>query len=302
MNSEFFNHWEKQIFGSLEELYEASNLENTEIDIFNTYKHLCEYWLLRAKIQFTQSFNDKPNFIQNLARVLINLQSKRVTGPKDHLVKEMFSGKAVHREISSNKGNRIKINSNKVFNTYFELEILSFFLENGFQIELKSSKTKGKKIPEFTAIKDNIRINVEAKNLDGDKIMDHIFGDSFIEGIDYRPKDEDSAKGYKKIKEMLVSNYENAIRKFHFIPKNEYFILFMSTDVEISYLGSDAIEYLNNLPLSWSDCDFENFIGLILPVIDQTYVIQNRRCNLVMHKYIPNILNFNRYSPSIIES
>ena len=214
----------------------------------------------------------------------------------------MFSDKTVHRQYDTKNGTKITINSNKVFNTYFELEILSFLLENGLDIELCSSKGNVKKIPEFVGIKDGIRINVEAKNLDKDKIMDHIFGDKFVEGFDYRPTEGDIAKGYVKIKNMLESNYENAIQKYKIIPTDEYFVLFISSYYKVSHLGPESIKYLNALPTSWSQNSFENLIGIVLPEEGKTYFVKNENCNIELEEVIPDVLNFHDFFPSIIKS
>lgn len=296
----FSEDWEEPIHQSLEEVFDHAELNHPERNIFYKYRSDCEYWLLRSKLFYSKSLDDKPNFIQNLARVLINLQLQKVTGTKDHLVKEMFSNKKIHRSYKTQNGVRATKFSDKLENTYFELEIMSFLLKNGFSIELSKSK-KGQKIPEFIAIKNFIKINVEAKSLNRDKIEDNIFGDTFVTGINYRRTEEEKKKGYDRISSTVENNYLKAMGKFSVIPKNEYFILFLSAYYNIRLMGQPAINYLNVLPNQWQARDFNNFIGIILPDSKTTYFLKNEKCDLILLNHIPDLLEYHSYSPTIIE-
>ncbi len=200
---QFKKEREQPIYSNLSDLYDTASLNLEERAIFDKYKNTCEYWLLRSKRPASYSFNKHPSFIQCLARVLINLQSKKVTGKKEQLVKEMFGDKKIHRVYPTKNGVRSTISSNKVFNTFFELKIMSFFLEHNFEIVLSNATIKGVKIPEFVAKKGSLHINVEAKYLDIDKVLDHIYGDTFIEGIDFKATQETRDIGDKKTQSSI---------------------------------------------------------------------------------------------------
>lgn len=295
---EFTKNIEKPIYKNLEELYDIAELNFIEREIFNKYKKECEYWLLRSKKQFSENINDSTNFIKNLAQVLINLQSPKVTGQKNNLIKEMFGDKKVHRCYETKNGLRSTINSNKIFNTYFELRIMSFFLENNFDIKLSNSKEKGIKIPEFVASKKEFHLNVEAKQLDVDKIMDHIFGSIFINGIGYKYTKHERERGYEAIKATVKRNYDNALQKFDVIPKNEYFILFFSANYSISVMGKAVVDYLNNISSEWKNSKYNNLLGIIVEDQDNTYFFRNDNSNLNLENYLSGISNFHTYTPS----
>ncbi|MBI9046987.1 MAG: hypothetical protein JEZ06_21045 [Anaerolineaceae bacterium] len=293
---------EKPIYDNIEELFDAAQLNSSERAIFSKFKAYCEYWLLRSKKPYSRSYDNKPNFIQDLARVLINLQSQRVIGPKDHYVKEMFSDKKVHKIIETKTGFRSTKNSNKVFNTYFELEIMSFFLENGFNIELSVARSSGQKIPEFVATKNEMRLNIEAKKLDVENIKDNIFGDKFINGIDHKQTDDELKKGYERIFGAFQRNYENALEKYYMIPDNEYFVLFISSYYKIALMGQQTINYFNNLQTEWKDEKYGNFVGVILPDSEKTYYIKNKICDLEITDYVSKIKDFHCYFPTVLEN
>lgn len=157
---------EKPIYSSLYELFDKAELSEIEKQAFLRNKKYCEYWLLRSKRGYHQS-NDskKPNFIKKLARVINHLESDSVKeGAKTQKIKEMFGyGKnnisPIHKvtpiepdtNLNVESGCCSRKNSSILENTYFELLILSFFVEHGFEIELLSNKEKGKRIPEFIA-------------------------------------------------------------------------------------------------------------------------------------------------------
>lgn len=299
--NEFARDIEKPIFSSLEELFDIAKLSPEEREIFLKHKKYCEFWLLRSK-NHSASWEGRPNFIQNLARVLINLQLSRVTGPKDHYVKEMFSDKKIHRVYKTRNGIRSTSNSNRVFNTYFELEIMSFFLENGFDIELSKSKKNGEKIPEFVATKSGFKLNVEAKKLDIDSIDNNIFGDVFIDGFGHKQTDEDLKKGYQKIQEAFERNYINAMKKYEDIPNDEYFILFFSTYIKISYMGKPTVDFINNLPCRWRGKKYKKFVGIVLPDMYKTYLVENKKSDVDINNNISNLGEFNNYLPTVIKN
>lgn len=299
--NEFKESQERQIHKSLSELFEKANLIKKEQEILLKYKKDCEYWLLRSKIQFSQSFGPSDtNFIKQIAIVLINLQSDKVYGAKNLLIKKMFADNSVHR-FKETKGGGIRstINSPIIFNTYYELEILSFFLKNNFKIYLASDKKIGVKIPEFVAEKDNIRINVEAKSLDADSIGNSIFGDFFITGINHKQSKEELEKGYIRILDQLKRNYKSAIEKYNEIETHEYFIVFINPNYRIQALGRPSIDFLNRLIEDWKHDRYKRLIGVVIHDSDDTYFIENKYCEPIViqkikemdiseyHKYIP---------------
>ena len=125
MDSEDFKiAWEKPIHKSLDSLFDRASLTQEEREIYINYKKHCKYWLLRSKLGDSQAFDtNHPNFIKLLARVLINLQHDNVSGPKDHLVKELFSNKTVHRFIKTKSGIRSTKISGKIPNTFFSFTL-----------------------------------------------------------------------------------------------------------------------------------------------------------------------------------
>lgn len=178
---------EEPIYSSLVELFDKAELSEREKQAFLRNKKYCEYWLLRSKRGYHQSLNpEKPNFIKKLARVINHLESDLVTGAKKQKIKEMFAPRSpIHKVTKTEISCRSEQNSPILENTYFELLILSFFVERGFNIELIRNKEYGTRIPEFIASKNGIKLSVEAKNLNVDNIMNNIFGDSFEDGIDH---------------------------------------------------------------------------------------------------------------------
>lgn len=306
MDLDRFSSWcEEQIYNDLEEVYKKANLTELEKSIFNKYKkYNIENWLLRAKNGYFKSGafieqNDEfPNFIQLLARALINLDSPKVSGAKVKFIKEMFGDKTIHKCQEIEKGHfRSEIISNIIENKYFELRLMSFFIENMFEIELCSSKIKGKKIPEFVAIKNNLRINVEAKKMDEDKIADNIFGNHFIEGIDYNPTAIELEKGYGKIKAALENNYEKALLKFYDIPSTEFFVIFISVYFKLEFMGQQTIDYLNSIPDKWNTSRYNNLAGVVLLDQYKTYFLENKNCKLRLSKDIKNITFLHEYEP-----
>ncbi|MDF1547397.1 MAG: hypothetical protein P1P88_06230, partial [Bacteroidales bacterium] len=278
--NEFKKSLERQIHKSLFVLFEKANLTKKEQEIFLKYKKDCEYWLLRSKVQYSQPFlASDTNFIKQIAIVLINLQSDRVFGAKNLLIKKMFADNSVHR-FKETKGGGIRstVNSPIIFNTYYELEILSFFLKNDYKIQLASDKIRGMKIPEFVAEKDNIRINIEAKSLDADSIGDSIFGNVFITGTNYKKSKEDLEKGYIRISDQLKRNYEKAIGKYNEIEAHEYFIIFINPNYRIKAMGKPSIDYLNQLKDEWGNDKYNRLIGVVIHDSDNTFFIRNKYC------------------------
>lgn len=264
-------------YSSIDELFDKAELNDVERDAFVRNRKYCEYWLLRSKRMCHQSFNpDLPNFIKRLARVLNYLESNAVRGEKKQKIKEMFGmGSPVHRVYSTKNGCRSTQNSQILENTYFELLILSFLVERGFEIEMIKSREAGKRIPEFIASRDGLKLAGEAKNLDVDSLLDNIFGDSFIDGFDHRRTEEEREKGYQKIKSQIEKRYEDAIGKFHYINNDEKYIVFMSIYYDNRHIGNPAINYIDSIQSTWSGNNMQNFLGLVIPQYDQTIFIEN---------------------------
>lgn len=101
---------EKPIYSSLDEVYKKAELNDSEIEVFNRNRKYCEYWLLRSKNQYHQSFNnDTPNFIKRLAAVINHLESPLVSGQKYKKLKELFAvGKSIHTVQETSNGYRTK--------------------------------------------------------------------------------------------------------------------------------------------------------------------------------------------------
>ena len=295
---------ERQIHNSLDELFEKANLSEIEKEIYIKYQNYCEYWLLRTKVQLSEPFNsNENNFIKLLAIVLLNLHSNNVSGAKGKLVRKMFSDKTVHKVYETKGGGvRSTKNSSNIENSYFELEILSYFLKYRFKIELPSDKISGKKIPEFVAVKNGIRINVEAKKLDYEKILDNIHGDCFTLGFDKRLSKIDKEKGSLKILDQFKRNYRSAIGKYKETNENEYFIIFIQTHYKLEYLGKNTIDYMNNLRNDWIKDDYNRLIGVVLPDSEKTIFIKNKICDFKAIQEIEstNINDFHNYYPELL--
>ena len=232
---EFKTDMEKPIHPTLESLFERAQLSLEEQAVYLRHKKYCEYWLLRSKLDYSQRpFSKIPNFIKLLARTLINLESDMVTGKKKHFIKTMFSENKdeLHSFEISDEHLRSLKKTARIENTFFELDIMSFFLSNSFKIQLAESNKPGVKIPEFKATKNNISINIEAKRLNYDIILDNIHGDHMSKGIDYRISEEERSKGYIRKMLQLKSRFENALKKLQHIPSDEYYIIFIqATDL-----------------------------------------------------------------------
>jgi len=273
------------------------------MDVFLRHKKYCEYWLLRSKTVYHQSFNTEiPNFIKCLAAVIFYLESDSVTGKKNQKIKELFGYRSpIHRVYKTKDGVRRTQNSQTLENTYFELRILSFLVERGFSIELIKARKKGKKIPEFIAIKKGTRIAVEAKNLHLDSILDNIFGDRFVDGMDYKRSQADKDKGLEKIIYQIQINYENAMEKYNHIDPAEQYIIFMSIHSYYRYIGTPVINYLESVQKSWNDQEYENFLGLVIPEEKQTIFIKHINGSSAAFNLLEEvgINDFHRYVPTI---
>ncbi len=293
---------EKPIHNSLNELFDKANLSNDERDVYLSIRKHCEYWLLRSKTYYSQPFNSNiPNFIQRLARVLIRFFSENVSGKKFLMIKEMFpKNSPVHRVFKTGTGGvRATQNSSKIENTYFELEIMSFFLDNGFNIKLASSNIVNRKIPEFTAINKNYKVNIEAKQLNIDKILDNIFGDCFTKENHNKQSADLLDKGYLKIKERIKANYTSAISKYDHIDDDELYLIFISLNYKLDYMGKYCTQYLSNLPNEWTDKRYNQLLGVVIIELENTIYIKNthaeqehlKRLNEIgiseYHTYIP---------------
>ena len=85
----FKNSMEEPNYSSLDEIFDKANLNGTEKEVFLRHKKYCEYWLLRSKGLDHKSFNSGvPNFIQQLARVIRDLESGSVEGAKIQKIKD----------------------------------------------------------------------------------------------------------------------------------------------------------------------------------------------------------------------
>lgn len=289
---------EKPIFASLEDVFQEAGLNEEEKSVYIKYKKYCKYWLLRAKRNNIDNWGQGgDNFITKLARALIVLDSDRVEGSKTSFVKVMFSDKTVHRVIETKNGVRSTKNSVIVATKFFELDILSYFVFNGFKIFLIESQKSGQKIPEFKAVKDGITINVEAKKLDQDSVMNNIFGDGMIEKIGYKHTKEKLDEGYKRIERQFARNYEDAIGKLSDIENGEYYIIFMYAYYRVDYTGKYLVSYINNLYSDMSS--YKNLIGVVIPDTLRTYFLKNITCNIELERYLTEypIGNYNIFSP-----
>ena len=305
---------EKPIYSSLEEIFTKANLTGLEKKVYLDYMGICEYWLLRSKSMYHRSFDQNtPNFIKQLARVVYFLMSDQVTGKKKRKLQELFAkGSNIHRvyhthngkEVSEDSplknGTRVTQNSSILQNTFFELLILSFFVTNGFKVELRHSKKAGQKIPEFTAIKNNYKISVEAKKPDIDSTLDNIFGDSFTDTkIETR---DDRKNGFEKIKSQIKQNYDNAIEKLVDIEPNEKYLIFISL-YNLKRIGQPTQDYFNSLPETWKQQKYKNFLGLVIEDGERTYFLRNRNYNLETLNLLDQIgiNSFHNYTPPEIK-
>jgi len=290
---------EQPIYSSLGEIFEKAGLTEDEKGAYLRNKQYCEYWLLRSKRGYHQSFDDSPNFIQRLARVIICLESDLVEGNKKQKLKELFGNAPVHKVYKAKNGVRSTQKSSSIQDTYFELLILSFFVNHGFRIELIKSKKHGQRIPEFFAIQGDIKLAVEAKNIDIDKILDSILGDVFIEGIDHVQTKVEKEKGYTKIKAQIENNYRNAIGKFEHLNSAEQYIIFMSIHCPVNVLGALTRDYFNQLQGQWAALKYENFLGVIVLEDNKTVFFKNPNCRSEANGILENlgITDFHKFQP-----
>lgn len=300
-----FSGVEKPRFSSLSELFDRTNLNEDEKDIFQKHKKDCEYFLLRAREDFIESHGDNPSYLQGLAKRLILLDSDKVTGPKKAFIKEMFSlpnkqmyEVAVTQQRNPKTGIEIgkttscTLNCNSLFNKDFELEILAFFIDNGFTIELfgrKNEQGKNEKGPEFIALKKELKIGIEAKNLDHNIIADRIFGDK-KSAFDYerRCKEKDERhpqNGPQKIQQQFMKNYDSAMSKFDNIDDGTYSLIFISTNYQINHI-SGFQNFLEELQNDWTD--ESSLIGIAIPELYSTTFLQNKECDLDINTYLPH--------------
>lgn len=303
MNSENFQTMmEEPIYTSLSELFEKAELSEIEKEAFLRNKKYCEYWLLRSKRGYHKNINpEKPNFIKKLARVINYLESDLVKGAKKQKIKEMFAPKSpIHKVTQTEVSCRSEKNSPILENIYFELLILSFFIERGFTIELISNKIYGRRIPEFIASKKGIKLSVEAKNMNVANIMNNIFGDSFEDGINHYRTQKEQEKGYKKIKCQIEKRYKDAIDKYNHINSDEQYIIFMSIYFNNHFIGKSSINYINSLQEKWIGKKLRNFVGLVIPEEQRTLFIKNREADEnIVHKLTEyGLEEFHTYVPS----
>lgn len=272
---------EKPTYSSLSELFDMAELTEVEKEAFIRNKKYCEYWLLRSKRGCHQSFNsDFPNFIKRLARVINHLESDSVTGDKKQKIKEMFgAGSPVHRVYKTKNGCRATQNSPILESTYFELLILSFFVAQGFKVELIKSRGTGKRIPEFVASKNGLKFSVEAKQIEIDSLLDNIFGDAFTDSNYSHRTKPDQEKSCERIKAQIEKRYESAIEKYKDINEDENYIVFMSIYYNLSFIGTPAINFLNSIQSSWAGQNLASFVGLVLAEEKQTLFMKNQECN-----------------------
>lgn len=273
---------ETPIYSSLAEIFDRAKLSDDEKDAFLRNKSSCEYWLLRSKIWYHKSFspNAAPNFIKCLARVLNYLESEMVSGKKKKKIREMFGkGSPVHNVSTDKNGVRSKQNSNILENTYFELLILSFFVVRNFRVNLIDSKGHGKRISEFIVSMDGIKLSVEAKVIDTEKILDKIFGDVFVDGIDHQRSETEQQKGFEAIKSQIETRYEDAMDKYQYLDQDEHYIVFVDIYSNNNRLGQPAIRYLNSLQSSWVGQDLKKFVGVVIPEEERTIFLHNVQCD-----------------------
>ena len=268
---------ERKLYSSLDEIFQKADLTQAEKDVFLRNQKYCEYWLLRSKSGHHQCFvPGRTNFIKRLAAVIRHLESDSVKGDKKQKIKELFGYRSpIHRVYKTKNGFRTTQNSPTLENTYFELEIMSFFIDAGFKIELIKTKSEGQKIPEFIAIKDDLRISVEAKNLNIDSVLDNFFGDSFIDGFNHQRTQAEKDRGFEGVRSQIQRNYENAIGKYGHINPGEHYIIFMCIYDDLSCIGFPAGDYLKSLQASWNKGEYDNFLGIVIPESDKTVFIRN---------------------------
>ena len=269
---------ERKLYSSLDDIFDKADLTPSERNVFLRNQKYCEHWLLRSKAGYHQSFApDHTNFIKRLAAVITCLESESVKGDKKQKIRELFGYKSpIHRVYKTKNGIRSTQNSQTLENTYFELEIMSFFVDCGFEIELVKARTEGQKIPEFIASKKDVKISVEAKNLNIDSVLDNFHGDSFIDGINHKRTQKEIDKGLEGIRSQIQRNYENAIGKYEHINPDEHYIIFMYIYDSLNCIGPPAVDYLNSLQTSWSEGHYDKFLGIVIPERNKTVFIQNK--------------------------
>ena len=119
--------------------------------------------------------------------------------------------------------------------------------------------------------------------------------------VDHWRKDTTYDKFIKQ--HALKESCQRALEKFVFTPKKEYFLLFISS-YNLSCIGKDSIDFLNELPLIWSGEieKYKNFVGIILPEYEKTHFLRNHNCDLELTKLAPNLLNYHDYYPTVLKN
>lgn len=249
---------EKQHYKSLDVLFDEMELTDSERNVFFKYKR-CHYWLLRS-MPFSNRFGEI-NPLKQLAVLMLNLHSKRVSGSINDYIKRMFPRRGAYFVKSVKNGYRFSFIHHDLEHLSFELKIMSFLLERGFEIFL--CEGPGVK-PEFEVVKGACRFFVEAKKMDTEAVLDNIFGDSFVEVKPKRRTKEDLDKGYRRIKKTLEKIYEEAKRKLKGLDETDQLLLIIDPSYSFKRMGPYAKQYLESLPNKWVKEQETQILGVII--------------------------------------
>ena len=278
-STDWLENLERPIYADLDEVFSRAGLSPPERDIFLRYRQDCEYWLLRAKTPYVEPTFAGPVFIQQLARMLMVLGSDKVSGARRSFIKEMFSIKQVHKVTRGSGFIRSSQRSSILFDKYFELKILAFLVRNGCSIHIHGKADKPKS--EFLATKNGVNVEIEAKNLDADAILDKIHGDFFEP--DWKPKkpgQHHDADTNRKLYNQLKQSYDNAVKKMASTGDGDFLLIFIATNLPIGLLGPRAIEFVNDLVAhQWRAEEYQMLLGMVIVEDSRVRFLPNHSCS-----------------------
>ena len=154
---------------TFDEILLRGGLSSTQKNVLQANQRYLEDVLRLRGGGWTVAINGPP-FIRRLADLLIIFEGPLVAGRKKRFIKRMFGAHAKPHARRRRKGVvTLGASSAELWTTLFELTLVGFFVEQGFNVTLEPELPNGK-VPEFRADRGTDTLYVEAKSVSDERL------------------------------------------------------------------------------------------------------------------------------------
>lgn len=172
--------WLEQIregggYPTFDQVCQKAKLTDKQTELLSTFSRTAKRTIIKRYTEFCRPRHDGTGSLRGIAEDLEVLFREDVSGPKRRFVKKLFGSHALQKTTETKHGTRICPGSKELYDTLYELDLVTDFVRAGYSVELEP-KLSNRKVPEFLARNRN-NIYVEAKRLDYDRQMDIVSGD-----------------------------------------------------------------------------------------------------------------------------